>query len=445
MSEGYVRVRITKRIDDQEVIYEGIKLPKHRFSGKDILIIKLDNGYNIGVKIDENTSVEEVGHIEIPSVDLSSDIGQPVKPQPGHVSILGCGGTIGSRIDYMTGGVYPLLTAEGLVSQFPEIKKIDNHPVVENVFMIFSENFQPRNWSILAERVYEHIRDGAQGIVITHGTDTLHYTSAALSFMLQNLPVPVVLTGAQRSSDRGSSDAKMNLLSSLASARHNITEVMVCMHATVNDDYCYLHRGTRVRKLHTSRRDAFKSVNIPPLAKVEYPRLRITEVHDNIIGRHHRGEFSVKDMKFDNRVNENVVMLYVYPGIDSNKLTDYLSRFDGVVLVGTGLGHVPIGTDDRHDFKPVIESLIESDIPVVMSSQTIFGRLNLNVYRTGRILRELGVIGHLCDWTPETAYVKLSWVLGHEKDLRRVRQEMETNLVGELSDRSIYLQTDQEV
>ena len=274
-----------------------------------------------------------------------------------------------------------------------------------------------------------------------HGTDTMGYTAAALSFMLQNLPVPVVLVGAQRSSDRPSSENEMNLLNSVLVARKSdIAEVGVCMHADTDDDFCYLHRGTRVRKMHTSRRDAFKSINSKPIALVDYREDKI----QSFIKYTKRDE--KRKLKPETKINENVAMIYSHPNIQPS-LIKKLKDYDGVVLVGTGLGHVSSNPfDDKYakSLLPEIKNLIESDIPVVMSSQTIYGRLNMGVYTTGRLLTEAGVIGDGADWTPETAFVKLSWVLGKTKKMSEVKKLMMTNIAGEISERSTILGGDEE-
>ena len=431
------RLRITIATADEDkkrFIYEGYEIPKHQFSGKDIIVLKLDNGYNIGIRKRKDVKIDVIGEREI-SISEYKNTTREIKKRAG-ISILNCGGTIGSRIEYLTGAVFPYVTAQELIRQFPEIKGITNIKT-ENVFSVLSEDITPKHWSVIAEKVYEHIKDGAKGIVVTHGTDTMHYTSAALSFMLRKLPVPVIITGAQRSSDRGSSDAKMNLLSSLIAANSDIAEVAVCMHASINDDKCYVHRGTKVRKMHTSRRNAFKSININPIAEIMYKNLSFKKLSNY----NQKGTYSVKDMRFDNRINDNVALVYYYPGFKPEMINN-LSEYDGVVIAGTGLGHVSTNPFNDKYSKSILDNikmLIDSGIPVVMSSQTIFGRINFNVYTTGRMLKEIGVIGNFCDWTPETAYVKLCWVLGHEKDYDKIRKEMEMNLVGEITDRIVLI------
>lgn len=132
---------------------------------------------------------------------------------------------------------------------------------------------KPKHWIKIAHEVAKSLNSGDSGVVVAHGTDTMGYTAAALSFMLRDLGKPVILVGAQRSSDRPSSDAAMNLICSVRMSTSDVAEVMVVMHGETGDTYCLAHRGTKVRKMHTSRRDAFRSINDVPIAKV-WPMVR---------------------------------------------------------------------------------------------------------------------------------------------------------------------------
>ncbi len=412
--------------------YEGILMPRIKLGDRSTLVLKLNNGYNIGLKFDKNVKIKLVEKGK-PIKFKSSEIATKKDPEKPTVSILGCGGTIASRVEYHTGGVFPAFSPADLLLTFPELGEIANIKA-RKLFDLLSEDMSPEHWKIIAQEVVKEINSGADGVVLMHGTDTLHYTAAALSFMLKDLPVPVVLVGAQRSSDRGSSDNHVNLVSAVtAAAQSSIAEVVVCMHGSVNDDFCYLHPGTKVRKLHTSRRDAFKSVNVQPYAKVFYPDKRIEYLRNDYTLREKR------TVKLDEKINSNVALVYVYPGIKPEFLQS-LRTFDGIVIAGTGLGHVPANpNNDPHSksLLPVIKTLIHSGIPIVMAPQTIKGRLDLNIYEAGRLLNETGVIGNECDWTPETALVKLMWVLGHTKEISKVKEMMMTNYSGEISDRTV--------
>jgi glutamyl-tRNA(Gln) amidotransferase subunit D len=406
-------------------------MPRIELGDSSSLLLKLPNGYNIGIKHEKGIAIKllERGkpiRFKPAEVAIKKD---PTKPT---VSILGCGGTIASRIEYTTGAVFPAFSPADLILSFPELKDIANIKG-KKLFDLLSEDMTPSHWQIIAKEVEKEIKSGVDGIILMHGTDTMHFTSAALSFMIQNLPIPVVLVGAQRSSDRGSSDNLVNLVCATVAATSDIAEVSVCMHGSSSDDFCYLHQGTKVRKLHSSKRDAFQSVNVSPYAKILYPEKRIEYIRTDYNKR------DSKTVKIDDKINPNVGLVYVYPGIKP-EFVDSLSKFyEGVVIAGTGLGHVPTNPSNDKFTKsliPSIKNLIASGISVVIAPQTIFGRINMNVYTAGRLLDETEVIGNGCDWLPETALVKLMWVLGHTKDMNKVREMMLTNISGEISKRS---------
>ena len=412
------------RIEKKGKVYEGI-LMKKEFGDPNCIVIKLSNGYNIGIDV-RDAKIEVLKAGEEKERPIAKAMMKEVSVKEGEVSILGCGGTIASRVEYRTGAVHPSISADELIESFPELEGRVN---ARNLFSIPSEDMAPEHWRIIAEETAKEIKNGAKGVVILHGTDTMHYTSAAISFMLKT-PVPIVLVGAQRSSDRGSSDNWMNLMSSVMVAESDIAEIGICMHGTINDDYCYLHRGTRVRKMHTSRRDAFKSIG-KPIARVWYWDGWIEKISDYT----RRGE---RKIEVDTKINQNVALVYTYPGIKPEFIRK-LSDYDGVVIAGTGLGHVPTnlyGDKLAKSILPEVKDLIDSGIPVVIAPQTIYGRINMNVYANGRELLKAGVIGNLCDWTPECAYVKLMWVLGHTKKMNEVKEMMERNIAGEITERS---------
>ena len=412
--------------------YEGLLLPRIELGDTSSIILKLYNGYNIGIKFDKNSKIDllEKGkpfEFKTKKIELEKDSSKP------NVSILGCGGTVASRIEYKTGAVFPAFSPSDLIFSFPELKDIANIDG-RKLFDLLSEDMNPNHWPIIAKEAAKAIKDGKDGLVLMHGTDTMHYTAAALSFMLQNLPVPVVLVGAQRSSDRGSSDNQVNLIcSALAAVKSNIAEVTVCMHGTRNDDFCYVHQGTKVRKLHTSRRDAFRSVNVSPYAKVDYDSKTIEYLRDDYKKRDKR------NVKIDDKINPNVCLIQIHPGIKSGFVESLSNFYDGVVIMVTGIGDIPANPFKDKFAKsilPGLKSLIDSGVPVVAAPQTLFGRLNMNIYTTGRLLSNLGVIGNYCDWVPETALVKLMWVLGHTKDMDKVKEMMLTDYAGEVSKRS---------
>ncbi len=396
-----VRIRAKGRI------FEGIVMP----SFTDCLVLKLDNGYNVGFKDYELIEVIEERPIRFPAPKLEKREGLP------NVKIISTGGTIASRVDYRTGAVTSQFTAEEIAGDVPELLEVCNVDAML-LYNILSENMKPKNWIELAREVYSSIKKGYDGVIITHGTDTMHYTASALAFMLST-PVPVVLVGAQRSSDRPSSDAAMNLFCAAKAATSDLGEVVVVMHGTTSDEFCYIHRGVKVRKCHTSRRDAFKSINFPPLGRVDYPSGRITWYVEN---RFKRGE---RDLKLMDRLYEKVTLVKFYPGMDPDILRWYYDRgYRGFVIEGTGLGHVST------EWIEVIKE-ISDDSLMVMTSQCLWGRICDRVYDTGRYLLRAGVIEGE-DMLPEVALVKVMWLLGNY-DLEEAKRLVKVNLVGEIT------------
>jgi len=403
--------------------YEGLLMPRPHYGDPGILVLKMDNGYNTGVRAD---SFELLAKSRRPAGACGE---HSETPQKGSIAILGCGGTIASKIEYKTGAVYPSISAQDLRAAFPALSKWPIHS--RQIFSLFSEDMNSHHWRTLADEIEKEIKAGSEGVVVMHGTDTMAYTSAAITFMLQNLPAPVVFVGSQRSSDRPSSENEMNLLNAVFSASQDFGEVCVCMHASTNDDLCHVHRGTRVRKMHTSRRDAFHSVNSLPLFAVDYRAKRFDALSD--YRKRHRGPLVAKK-----ELNDNVALIYAHPNIKPEFIS-HLRSYDGVVLMGTGLGHVPANAFDDKSVKGILKplgELISSGIPVVMSSQCIHGRLCMRVYSTGRLLRDAGVIGDGADWTPETAYAKLCWALGQTKKMAEIEALMMSDIAGETSERS---------
>jgi len=404
------RLQVTKKGDKKE----GILMPHHEFSDDDIINIKLDNGYNIGLAVDKDTKIILVKkHKDV--VKKTKKI--PFDKNKPTVSIVGTGGTIACYVDYRTGAVHPASSVQELAFSVPEIFDICNVKACV-AFQIFSENVEVGHWKTLAHEVAKDLNNGVQGVVIPHGTDTMGYTAAALSFMLKDLSGPVVLVGAQRSSDRPSSDAAQNLIAAATvAAKSDIGEVVAVMHGETSDTYTTIHRGTKIRKFHTSRRDAFKTVNDSPLGKIEGGKIKINRRYK----RKTTGKVSV-----DSKMEEDVIILYSYPGL---KPDDIPENKKGVVFVGTGLGHIP------SKIIPRIKQLVKSGTIFVMTSQCIFGRINMRVYSTGRDLIRAGVISG-GDMLPETAYVKLMWALAHSKNRDEVEKLMTTNIAGEISERT---------
>jgi glutamyl-tRNA(Gln) amidotransferase subunit D len=396
--------------------YEGTLMPHHGFSGEDILTVKLPSGYNIGIAVGDIEAVEVTAKHAVAHPERH--VPPPTKGKP-TVAVLGTGGTIASYVDYRTGAVHPAVTAEELVFSVPELLDVCNVRA-RVLYSMYSEDLKPENWQRLAREAAKELEAGAAGVVIPHGTDTLHFTTAALSFMLRDLTGPVAVVGSQRSSDRPSSDAAWNLLSAARVATAELGEVVAVMHGETSDSFAAIHRGTKVRKMHSSRRDAFRSLNATPLGRV-LPDGRV-ELKELVLPR------SSGPTKVDDALDPKVALAYFYPGQRPSELEAILQGVHGLVVAGTGLGHV------AHDLIPILHRATRDGIAVVMATQTLQGRVNMRVYDTGRDLMKAGVIGAE-DMTPETAYVKLMWVLAHTREPAEVAHAIATNVAGELNAR----------
>jgi len=411
----------------------GILLPREEvdFGDSDVLVIKLDNGYNVGFKIDGGEVVKLEGSVELGKFKTLEKVRQDESLPP--VSIFSTGGTISARIDYYTGGVSMLFTPEEIFYNVPEALKIAYLRNVERLFSLASEDMTYREWSTIAKRVADSLGQGDAGVLILHGTDTMHYTSAALSFMLRGLNAPVVLVGSQRSSDRGSRDSDMNIICGLhAAVKADLGEVVVCMHAESGDTFNYLIRGTRVRKMHSTRRDAFKPVNSLPLARV-WPDGRIEMTTSDFRPR------SKDPPTVDDVFEPKTALVKSYPGANP-EIIDFLidKGYRGIVIEGTGMGHVPTEPLDKNlSWIPSIKRGIEEGVFFAMTTQCIFGRVNPYVYRNARIMAKLGVV-YCGDMTSEVAYVKLGWLLGHGFDNETVKKLMLHSFAGEISARTLY-------
>ena len=395
------------RIETGKIAYEGLIPPKHNFSEEHILILKLDNGYNIGIstldaKLKIISKAEKVRNV-VQSVTENDNLP--------NISILGTGGTIASFVDYKTGAVSPAITAEQLVNSVKALDDVANVSA-EPLFSLASEDMRPKHWEGIANKVKEMHDKNNHGVVIGHGTDTMSYSAAALSFQLPEISNPVIFTGAQRSPDRPSSDAHLNLVGAAKAAMSDLGEVSIAMHETTSDENVAIWRGNRARKAHTSRRDAFTTPNEGPLAivndKIEWCR---------------KYRSTTDETKMEAGFDENIGMVWSHPGLNTSDWEAITAGKNGIVIAGTGLGHI------NSDLLGAIEKT-SKDIPVAMSSQCLSGSTNLNVYRNGRKLLECGVV-ETYDMLTETALVKMMWLSKHHQD--NVRDMMGQNLVGEIS------------
>ncbi len=398
-------------------VEEGILLESHEAG---IFLLKLKSGYNIGIKKKDVKSVKVLEKLKFEKKE--EKVKNKGKPR---IEIIMTGGTISSSLDVKTGGVKWLTSPGEFFKFYPEIFKYVDIKIT-NPFMKSSEEMDSEDWIKIAKLTQKALNDNnCKGVIVTHGTDFLHYTSSALSFFLKNLNKPVVLTYSQRSSDRGSSDARLNLLCSVHVAVSNIAEVMLVGHANLNDNYCYALNGANVYKLHSSRRDTFRPINDVPIAKV-WPD-RIEPILD--YKKRRKGKTDL-----DAVFNDKVALLKFYPGQDP-KILDAYKGYKGIVIEMSGLGHVT--TEGKKSWIPKLKSLITKGVVVCAAPQTLYGRLNPLVYSPGRELQKIGVI-YLEEMLSSTALIKLGWVLGHKKwskDKEKIKEMMLYNFNREIGKR----------
>ncbi|MFT4311191.1 MAG: Glu-tRNA(Gln) amidotransferase subunit GatD [Candidatus Woesearchaeota archaeon] len=387
------------KFESKNISSEGLFISENENS----YFFKQDSGYNIGV---DKKSISKITKIKDPKPQKKEDDSKVKNPD---VLILHTGGTIASKVDYSTGAVSDKFSPKEILGLFPELndfgvfdsKLISNMP---------SDDMNFNHYNILIDEVVKN-HEKVKGIIITHGTDTIHFTSAALSFALQGIKIPVVLVGSQRSSDRPSSDAANNLLNAAYFIKKQIPGVYVCMHEDLRKENCLVFKGINLKKMHSSARDAFSQINKNALARINFKQdlfEKLSEVEQSV-------EFNPK--KFNSKLN--IGMIYARSGMLAKEVKLFSEGYDGLVLVGTGLGHFPITKFDSNtvENKKIFDELekLSKKIPLVMTTQTIYGKVNLNVYSPGRKLKKLGILGHDKDLIAETAYIKLAFLLSNYK------------------------------
>jgi glutamyl-tRNA(Gln) amidotransferase subunit D len=397
----------------------GTLVPRYALGDESHVVLKLSTGYNVGLEVSRLSGAKVKAKGEKPSFN------PPPAPRPKagmpRVLILGTGGTIASRIDYRTGAVTPAVSAEELHALIPELSDIARIEP-EILFSVLSEDIGPTHWSAIAKRVEKAVKGGIDGVVITHGTDTMGYTAAALSFALAGVPVPVILVGAQRSSDRPSSDATLNLIGGVSvAASAPFSGVYVAMHLDESDEMIAFHRGTRVRKNHTSRRDAFVSVGVPTAAVWGRDGLQFVDQ-----GLPARGGTGFRPRT---EFQERVALLKFYPSMPASTIKAAGDAGAlGIVIEGTGLGHT------SKECIGALRTFINGGGIAFMTSQCINGRVDMNVYENGRDLLQAGVVP-LEDMLAETALVKAMWALGNSASAKEAKRLMTENLAGETTPR----------
>lgn len=412
-----------------EVEYKGEKISGQLIKeDSEFMTLKLKSGYN------SNLSKKNVKIISEKSIPEKTGEKQEIKFDKSlpKVSILHTGGTIASKVDYKTGAVSSKFTPEELLALYPELREIANVEA-RLIGNMWSQDMRFPHYNLMAKEVEKEVNNGAKGVIITQGTDTLHYSSAALSFILEGIKVPVIFVGSQRSSDRPSSDASLNLLSAIYYMENSSFKgVGVCMHDSESDTVCSIIEGTRARKFHTSRRDAFKSINSKPIALVDYKNKKIEELREPFVSSE---KFKLKLIK----ENIKVAILKQYPNMFAEDF-NHFKDFDGLVIESTGLGNLPISENDEltkesKKIESVLKNLIKSGLIITLSAQTIFGRLNLNVYENAIRQQKMGILGNDSDMTTETTFIKLAWLLSNFSK-EESKELLSKNLRGELSKRT---------
>ena len=399
-----------------DVDYSGMIMPRYEYSDDEHVVLKLKSGYNIGLE------VEKIKKVKIEStVELKKEIIQQPQTNPNLPKLLlvSTGGTIASKVDYRTGGVTPALTAAELNATVPELAEIANIDT-EVLFSEYSENLLPEHWKKIAEKINSCIKSEYKGIIVAHGTDTMQYTAAALSFALVNIPIPIALVGSQRSSDRPSSDAALNLISAAKFlVKCNTTGIYVVMHNTTSDDEVACHWGTRVRKNHTSKRNAFQTIGGSPAFIIKNDKIIKNQQFDYVRKR----EYAPK-INFDARV----ALVKYYPGLDPS-IINYIieAGYKAIIFEGTGLGHIGKIMYDS------VAKAKKKGLFMGMTSQCIDGMVRMTVYESGRDLLNFGIIP-LANMIPETALVKAMWALGNSKNVQEMEVLMKENIASEFSD-----------
>ena len=415
------------RVITKDEEFEGILMPNE---SKESVIIKLDSGYNIGIEEKKIEKIEKIS--EGKKIEISHAKKIKKNPKLPNISILHTGGTIASKVDYRTGAVYSSFKPEDLVGMFPELSKIANidSKLISNMW---SDDLRFKHFEVIAKEIENEVKKGVDGIIIGMGTDNLAVAASALSFIIEQTPIPIIFVGAQRSSDRGSSDAAMNLVCAAEFiTKSDFAGVAICMHEKMDDKLSIILPACKTRKLHSSRRDAFKPVNDTAIARVNYDTQKIEFIKKDYTKKTNC-ELIIKP-KMEDRVGLLKITINMFP-----EQFEFFKGYKGLVIEGTGLGHTPGQAPDEianlhKKIYPAIKKVIDSGCIVVMTTQCLFGKVHMHVYDKGIDLTNLGVIPGE-DMLPNTAFVKLSWLLGNYKNKEEVKKLIGKNLRGEINPR----------
>ncbi|MHA1784828.1 MAG: Glu-tRNA(Gln) amidotransferase subunit GatD [Candidatus Helarchaeota archaeon] len=410
--------------------FEGYLIPQTELGDPDVIVLKMSSGYNVGIRYRDDLKFKKLKDTR--KLESFSARETRINKKLPTVSILHTGGTIASRLDYRTGGVISAFSPEELIMLFPELENIINIKarVITN---LWSEDIRIGHYELMAKEIAKEIESGVDGIILGHGTDTLHFTAAALNFVFDDLPIPVLIVGAQRSSDRGSSDAGSNLISAARFIAHtDFAGIAICMHGTSNDTEILINPPTNTRKMHTSRRDAFRPINKLPIAIIHYLKDKIEFLTNDYPRKDHSRKFVIRP-----NFEEKVGLVKIFPDFDPKLIKFFIDNdYKGLVVEGTGLGHVPGVRDEiskkNENIMKYLGELARKGI-VIMTSQCLYGRINMNVYDKGRDLQNLGIIPGE-DLLPEIAYIKLKWLLGNYS-IEDAKKLISTNLKGEINNK----------
>ena len=441
MPEVGLKVRIVVKSHNGATTFEGTVLHP---ASKGYLTVKLVNGYNASYLLDEVSNLEIIDSLKVEQIPVEIQ-GIEYDSKLPRIRILHTGGTIASKVDYKTGAVVARFEPHELVASVPELAEIANIEA-EKLGNMFSDDIRCQHWNKMIDASKKAFDDGCDGVVITHGTDTLHITSAALNFAWagkgQAPPGPIALVGSQRSSDRGSSDAAENLIAAVYWAANAPKpcgtagdSTVVVMHSSSNDGKCSIHPGVGVRKLHSTRRDAFQPVNSQPLGFINANSgdvsMELTEGYQKLLAENSR-EVCITPTKYSTTVR--IVQFISSPWLHEEEIEAViLTSPQAIIIHGTGLGHLPI--DDPEKDAPentkvwrALTRCINRNIPIIVTTQCINGPVDMNVYSKGRKQIAMGMLGHGSVSSPDTVTVKAHWALSTDMEMDKA---MQSNLCGE--------------
>lgn len=316
------------------------------------------------------------------------------------------------RQDVRTSALQPELSIDELVAYAPLLASEFNIKT-QTITNLDSTNIQPHHWSKIAE-IIEKEYGNFDGFVVIHGTDTMAYTASALSYALGNIGKPVVITGSQVPPEILGTDAISNMVNACMAATMDFAEVAIVFGTKIL-------RGNRSMKVSESERNAFISPVFPELGSI---RLQ-PEITYNNIPRRHGGVLDVKK-----KFSGNVAVLKVVPGLEPEIIKAILdAKIDGLILESFGPGNIP---NQERNLLPYIEMAKQKGVPVLISTQCIYGTTRMYLYEVGQSAMDLGVIP-TGDMTPEAAYVKLKWALGQTKNSKDVAKIFSRNTAGEVT------------